>query len=296
MTSSNGSMNRRDVLQIAAATGAASLLVSKSASAVEEESQPLEIVDTNISLFHWPFRRLPLDQTAKLIKKLRTLGVTRAWAGSFEAILHRDLAGVNGRLARECQPHRELVPIGTVNPLLPGWENDLRQCFGKHGMPAVRVYPNYHGYTLQEPRFVQLLEKVTAAGRFLQLASMMEDTRTQHVQHQVADVDLDPLPALLGRLGRARVQILNWRPRAALLEELAKTPGIFFDTARAEGTDGVPRLVEKVGKDRVMFGSHAPFLIPEAALIRVHESSRLSESSLRTVLAANARRLVGKGE
>ena len=163
-------------------------------------------------------------------------------------------------------------------------------------MPAVRVYPNYHGYNLHEPRFVQLLEKVTAAGCFLQLASMMEDTRTQHVQHQVADVDLEPLAALLDRLGRARVQILNWRPRASVLEKLAKTPGILFDTARAEGTDGVPQLVEKVGKERVMFGSHAPFLIPEAALIRVHESSRLPESSLRPVLAANARRFVGKGE
>ena len=294
MTRSNDSINRRDALQIAAASGAASLLVSQSASGVEEESQPLDIVDTNVSLFHWPFRRLPLDQTAKLIRKLRLLGVTRAWAGSFEAILHRDLAGVNGRLAQECQQHGELVPIGTINPLLPGWENDLRQCFDKHGMPAVRVYPNYHGYTLQAPRFLQLLEKVTAAGRFLQLAAVMEDTRTQHLQHQVADVDLEPLPALLGRLGRARVQILNWRPRAALLEKLAKTPGIFFDTARVEGTDGVPQLVEKVGKDRVMFGSHAPFLIPEAALIRVHESSRLAELSLRTVLAANARRLAGK--
>lgn len=294
MTAPNDSINRRHVLQIAAASGAASLLVSKSATAVEEQSQPLEIIDTNVSLFHWPFRRLPLDQTAKLIKKLRTLGVTQAWAGSFEGLLHRDLAGVNGRLAQECQQHGELVPIGTINPLLPGWKNDLHQCFGKHGMPAVRVYPNYHGYTLEEPRFEQLLEKVTAAGRFLQLAAMMEDTRTQHVQHQAADVDLEPLPALLGRLGRARVQILNWRPRAALLEKLAKTPGIFFDTARAEGTDGVPQLVEKVGKDRVLFGSHAPFLIPEAALIRVHESSRLSESSLRTVLTANARRLAGK--
>jgi len=295
LTSSDGNMNRRDVLQIAAASGAASLLVSKSATAREEASQPLEIVDTNVSLFHWPFRRLPLDQTAKLVKKLRTLGVTQAWAGSFEAILHRDVAGVNGRLVQECQPYRELVPIGTINPLLPAWEHDLQQCFGKHDMPAVRVYPNYHGYTLQEPRFVQLLEKVTSAGRFLQLASMMEDTRTQHVQHQVADVDLSPLVTLLEQVKKARVQILNWRPRASELEKFTKKAGILFDTARAEGTDGVPQLVEAVGKQRVMFGSHAPFLIPEAALIRVHESSRLPESSLKPVLAANARLLVGNG-
>ena len=125
----------------------------------------------------------------------------------------------------------------------------------------------------------------------------LEESVALFSQHAVGvPIDLEPLPALLGRLGRARVQILNWRPRGELLEKLAKTSGIFFDTARVEGTDGVPQLVEKVGKDRVMFGSHAPFLIPEAALIRVHESSRLAASSLRRLLAANARRLAGKGD
>ena len=123
----------------------------------------------------------------------------------------------------------------------------------------------------------------------------MEDTRTQHALHRAADVDLEPLPALLNRRGRARVQILNWLPRGLLLEKLAKTPGVFFDTARVEATDGVPQLVEKIPKESLMFGSHAPFLIPEAALIRVHESSQLSESSLRTLLSENARRLLGKG-
>ena len=89
MTRSNDSINRRDVLQIAAASGAASLLVSKSATAVEEQSQPLEIVDTNVSLFRWPFRRLPLDETEKLIGKFRSLGITQAWAGSYAGVFHR---------------------------------------------------------------------------------------------------------------------------------------------------------------------------------------------------------------
>lgn len=287
-------INRRDVLQIAAITGAGSLLASKPARAELDEDRKLKVVDTNVSLFHWPFRRLPLDETSKLLKKLRSLGVSQAWAGSFEAVLHRDMAGLNQRLASECQQHPELIPIGSVNPLLPGWENDLRRCFDTHGMPAVRVFPNYHGYTLNEPRFAQLLEKVMKAGRFVQLAAVMEDTRTQHPMLRAADVDLEPLAGLLRRLGRVSVQVLNWRPQGPVLEKLAKTPGVYFDTARVDSTDGVPRLVGKVPGDRVMFGSHAPFLVPEAALIRVHESSQLPEASLRVLLSENAGRLLRK--
>ena len=91
----------------------------------------------------------------------------------------------------------------------------------------------------------------------------------------------------------ARVQILNHNLRSPLLQQLGETPGVFFDTARVDGTDGVPQLVQSVPPGRVMFGSHAPFLIPEAALIRVHESGILEEASLWTVLSENAGQLFG---
>ena len=253
-------------------------------------------MDTNVSLFHWPFRRLPLDVTAKLVKKLRSLGVTQAWAGSFEAILHRDMATVNQRLVRECRQSPELVPIGSVNPLLPDWENDLQRCFREHDMPAVRLHPNYHGYPLTDPRFARLLQIATAAGRFVQVATLMEDTRTQNPLVRVADVDLGPLVDQVKRIRGARVQVLNWRPRSPLLEKLAMVPGIYFDVARVDSTDGVPQLVSKVPAGQVLFGSHAPFLVPEAALIRTHESGQLDLESLQQLLASNARRFLGKGK
>jgi predicted TIM-barrel fold metal-dependent hydrolase len=89
----------------------------------------------------------------------------------------------------------------------------------------------------------------------------------------------------------ARVQLLNVNPRSPQLERFAKIPGLFFDTSRVEGTDGVPKLVSKLAAGRVLFGSHAPFLIPEAALIRVHESGQLDQQALRELLAGNADRL-----
>ena len=75
--------------------------------------------------------------------------------------------------------------------------------------------------------------------------------------------------------------------------KFGKTPGVYFDAARVDGTDGVPLLVQSVPPGRVMFGSHAPFLIPEAALIRVHESAVLDEASLRAVLAENGEHFFG---
>lgn len=281
-------MNRRDVLNLAVAAGTATSLLPGIAEASGEETTRLRIVDTNVSLFQWPFRRLPLDDVERLVTKYRMLGIRQAWAGTFEGVLHRDVASANQRLSDVCMKYLELVPIGTVNPELPGWEEDLRRCHEKHSMPGIRLHPNYHGYVLDDPRFAQLLRLATAAGLFVQLAATIEDTRTQHPQLQLPDVDLAPLPDVVRDVPGARMQLLNYRPRGAVFEQLAKTTDVMFDTARVDATDGIPKLVKSLSAGRVLFGTHAPFLIPEAALIRVHESGQLNDSELQAVYADNA--------
>jgi hypothetical protein len=287
-------MHRRDLLRTAVTAGAVSVLHSESAQSAEQPAQsaeqpaqPLNIVDTNISLFHWPFRRLPLDELGAMLKKIRSLGIEEAWAGSFEGLLHRDIRGVNERLVEACKPHPELVPIGSINPELPGWEDDLERCIVQHRMPGIRLHPNYHGYRLADPRLSQLLKRTSSAGRFVQIAVAVEDTRTQHPMVQVPDVDLTPLPKLMRDNAGATVQLLNGRLRGVLLEEIAKTPGIHFDTSRVDGTDGVRELLRAVPPGRVMFGTHSPFLIPESALIRTYESD-LEKDELRLLLGASA--------
>jgi predicted TIM-barrel fold metal-dependent hydrolase len=281
-------MRRRDVLNLSVSAAATAVLAT--ANDHPNESQPLNIpiVDTNVSLFQWPFRRLPLDNTDALVDKLRTLGTTACWAGSFEGVLHRDVGEVNRRLAEECRRHREVVPFGTVNPSLPGWEEDLRQCIDQHRMSGIRLHPNYHGYGLNDAAFLQLLATATAASLLVQVAVAMEDSRTQHPMLHVPDVDLAPLPEAIRRVRGARVQILNHRLRPPQLKKFAGLPGLFFDTARVDGTDGIPNMVQQLPTGRVLFGTHAPFLIPEAALIRVHESDRLDDKALRAVLSENA--------
>ena len=281
-------INRRELLQ----GGAATILTAGVVGVAAKEAPQLDIIDTNLSLFQWPFRRLPLDDTALLIKKMRALGITRGWSGSLEAILHRDIGSVNGRLADLCAKYPELTPIGSINPTFPDWQGDLSRCLKEYKMPGIRLHPGYHGYTLADRTFAQVLEKATKAGGFVQIAVTMEDPRTQHPRMRVPDVNLAPLTKLMREHPGARVQLLNLRPRAAQIDSLAKIPGVYLDTARVEGTDGVPALLDKMPSGRALFGTHAPLLIPEAALIRTHESNRLDKKALRSLLAGNAQTLL----
>ena len=276
-------MKRREFIRTALATGAAAWLPVGAS-----EDSAFQLIDSNVSLFPWPFRKLPLDETSVLVEKLRSLGVGQAFAGSYEGLFHRDLSAVNHRLAKECAGVPELLPIGSVNPGLPGWMEVLRSCAEEHEMPGIRLHPNYHGYTLDELRFRELLERAAETGLFVQVAATMEDRRTQNSMAVVPDVNLASLPQVVAAVPGIRVQILNWRPRLAELEFMKDVPGIHFDTARVDGTDGVEQLQKVVSPDRVLFGSGAPFLIPEASLIRLMHESGLDEEMLKKIAQTNA--------
>lgn len=253
------------------------------------------MIDTNVNLSRWPTRRLPADETSKLVEKLRSKGVTQAWTGSFDALLHKDIAGVNDRLAAECQQQASglLLPFGAVNPALPDWEEDLRRCHEVHKMQGIRLHPNYHGYKLDEPAASSLLEQAAARKLVVQIAVRMEDPRTQHKLLSVPDVDLAPLLALLPKLPALRLQLLSAAgvARPDMLDKLCAAGNVCVEIAMLEGVEGVARLLTHVPSDRVLFGSHFPFYAFESAELKLLESA-LADAQRAAIRQVNAEKLM----
>ena len=282
-------LDRRQFLATTAGAVAAVGLARASAAPT-----PAGLIDTNVTLGRWPFRRLPLDETPALIAKLRANGVTQAWAGSFDALLHKDLSAVNARLAAECRTHGDglLVPFGAINPMLADWESDLRRCVEVHGMKGIRLHPNYHGYTLADPPAARVLALAAEHGLVVQIALAMEDERTLHPLVKVPPTDAAPLPALIARVPGVRVQLLNalrtlrGKPVATLA-----AAGVRFEIATLEGVAGVGRILSEIGDDRLLFGSYAPFFYFESAMLKLQESV-LSAAQLQALTVANARALL----
>jgi hypothetical protein len=254
------------------------------------------LIDANVTLSRWPCRRLPLDETPALVARLRSQGVKQAWAGSFDGLLHKDIASVNARLAEDCRKNGRglLVPFGSVNPVLPAWEDDLRRCQEEHKMPGIRLHPNYQGYKLDDPAFAKLLDLASEHGLIVQLVVTMEDERTQHSLMRVPHVDVAPLLALLASRSNSRIVLLNWSRgvSSALAAKLSTAGQVYFDVATLEGVGGVANLLKQVPVDRVVFGSHAPFFYLESAVLKLKESA-LSETQATSIRSGNARRLFG---
>jgi hypothetical protein len=249
------------------------------------------MIDTNMYYSRWPFRRLYGDSPEELMAKINTVGVTQAWVGSFDALLHNDLGAVNATLAAECRRHGggKLLPFGSVNPKLPDWKEELRRCHEDHRMRGIRLHPNYHRYKLDEPEFRELVALAGQRKMIVQVAVQMEDERTQHPLLQVPNVFIDTLPELLRGMAGLKLQILNVRtPKPAVMKALAGAGEVYFDFAMIEGVHGLQRFAADAGLERILFGSYFPFYYWEAAHLKVKESALDPQP----ILEGNAKRLL----
>ncbi len=234
------------------------------------------MIDVNVSLSRWPNRRLPLDETSKLAAALKQNGVSQAWAGTFDALLHNDLAAANKWLVDQCRSVDEklLLPIGAINLSLPAWEEDIRCCHELHAMKGVRLLPGYHDYTLEDARFRQLLSLLADKKMLLQIAVRQEDPRTQHRLLMTKDVELKPLLPLLSDYPNLPIVVLNAVSSSAveLHGQLAAAGKVYFDIATLEGLAGLERQLQSLPAERLLFGSHSPFFAFDSARLKLQES------------------------
>ncbi|MEP6667811.1 MAG: amidohydrolase family protein [Chthoniobacter sp.] len=291
MRDSSITLPRRDFLRGALAAG---LLTGTRIHAAQTAERRTSLIDTNAWLDQWPVRRLTLETPAALAAKLTQNGVTRAWVSSFDGMLHKDIGGVNARLAETGQRFPIFEPIGIVNLSLPRWEADVAACATQHRMRGLRLLPGYHGYKLDDPRFAELLKLAGSHRLAVQIVVSLEDERTQNPLLRVPPVDIAPLPRALEATPGARVMILNWPHVAAgkpVLLTLQKT-GVYLDIAMIEGIAGLEATLAELPVDRLCFGSYAPVFYFESAKLKLRESE-LTDAQLDAITQANAQRFLG---
>jgi uncharacterized protein len=282
-------ITRRRFLQTTSAATACGLAKSSLAGALSNS-----LIDTHVYLGHWPLSHLSPATPTELVTLLRQAGVTQAWAGTFDGLFHKDVHAANMRLVDACRNAGDdfLIPIGSVNPTLPDWEEDIRRCRELFKMPGIRLHPTYHGYALDDSRFARLLEAASKRGLFVQLVVQMTNERPRHLTPRDSQVDLGPLSEIAPRVPHSPVIISNpVRLADDLLKRLAMQMNTYFEFPRTADASVLRHLVGHVSADRIVYGSSAPLFDVAADRITPQLSGVTAEQT-NAIRRGNAERVV----
>ena len=249
------------------------------------------LIDTNVSLGHWPWMDFNGLTAGALESRLERHGIVEAWVAATESILFPDPDVPDARLVVALERTTRLVPVKTINPLLGNWRESLTRAIGPLGMRLVKILPNYHQYSVFDAAVLELADVLARAGIPLLIAVRVEDERNQYPLMKVPAVAVDGIVRLAASHPGLRVLALG-----ATAGEIATltsgTPNVSCDLSFAETDNVMENLLASTPASRLVFGSHTPFFYTRAA-VRKLAGAPLEDAVKRSIAHDNAKALIG---
>ena len=252
------------------------------------------IVDTSVFCGYWPFRNLSHRSSESLKTYLQARGVCQAWVTATEAILLPDPMQGNEPLFEALSGDRFWAPVAVIDPTLATWHRDASTCLEKWACRAFKLLPNYRPTELLYPRVADLVQLATEAGVPVCVQLRMMDERSHHPLMKVPAVPPGDLVALAQRHPEAR--FLACGAFLGDIKTLARASNIWVELSLLESGQPLHSAVGALGPDRVVFGSHSPFLYFEAVAAKLDvDPQDVAPEVVEAVREHNAMLLLGEG-
>ncbi|MCD6361422.1 MAG: amidohydrolase family protein [Armatimonadetes bacterium] len=256
------------------------------------------LIDMNAYLGHWPFRRLRHNTAPELVALMDEKGIDLACVSSADAIFYKNSQAGNEELAEQIEPHRDrLIPFAVINPTYADWEYDLRVCAEQFGARGLRLYPNYHNYTLGDRCCHDLVRAATELGLIVSMPIRQIDQRQRHWLIEIPDLNLDDIAKLVEAHPEATFVLLNGLNfvGSRLGQPDNGLPANYYigiSRLTAVMAAEIRRLMDNLGAERLVFGTGMPFKYADPPLVKL-EVLDATEEDKDLIRSGNARRLLG---
>jgi len=256
------------------------------------------LIDCNVHLGRWPFRRLPIEDVETLLRAMDQEGIDRALVAPMESVFLRDGQQGNETLHAATSPHADrLGLVACLRPNAPGAVGDLKRCREQWGFVGLKLHPTYHDCPLGDPTTQTLVAEADELGMFVSVSMRMEDNRFQTSVGTVPEVAVSEVIAFLEAWPSARLLIANvgrgeYLPLAK--SEAFRNGAVFVEHSELDGPYGPVRdLIDGVGADHVVFGSHTALRVTHRAVVDF-DAAGLTPGERTAMGEANALRLLGE--
>jgi predicted TIM-barrel fold metal-dependent hydrolase len=235
-------------------------------------------IDCNTVFGFLPERGLGLPAD-RLVELMARAGVEKALTVAAMGIYLNSEQG-NAETLAVCRDHPQLLPAATVDPtaLVKAAVNAGE--YKSQGFAALHLFPRLQGWRVDLVTFSQIAESAQEA----QLALIVALDQPGDATGLVRSLSPGSAPVVVGCRGSSLLgEVL------AVAEEL---PNLYIETSGLLGLDAISLAAERIGADRLLFGSNAPLYCPISQMENVL-ASRLSEEDREKVVKTNAARILG---
>ena len=261
------------------------------------------ILDMHTMVGHFPFRKTPYAAAGELARHLRQNGIGRAVTYRLHAVFYRNVQDGNEELAQELSKDASascvLIPACVVNPAYPGWREDFRRCVDNMGFRMLVMFPAYHGYALDDPEALALLDLAGQNGVPVHLPFGLEDIRQRHPLDAARNLSVDEVCRALAVNKHTDILLSNG-PMADFAQRLeplqAQRPGrLFYDFSKLDPLNSsFDTLLQLAGPERVVFASTSPLYYIAPQTFKLH---LVKEEQTRRLLSwENGKALLGLPE
>lgn len=238
------------------------------------------VFDANVALGRRHDRRVTSESAAQALAEMARIGIGRAVVYPAHGVAF-DARDGNDYLVEMLSGTTGLVPQFVANPTADDLDRFAAEA-GEHGVKSVRMLPDGGGYPFRDWTVGEWLEWLASEGMPLWLPasafdpSEVHDTLRGHSQVNVvlSDVHYVHVP---------------W-----VMSMVRSLPNVHIEVSRFVIPDGITKLIDTVGPERVLFGSRFPDS-PIAAQLYSLERSGMDHATLKAVCAGNLERLLYQG-
>lgn len=257
------------------------------------------MIDAGLYAGEYPFRRLRDTRGCGLLRLMDEIGCARAIVTAFESVFYKDNLDGLRKVMEETEGVGERVFFyAVINPVFPGWREDMEAALATRGVAGVRLFPMYHHYSPFDEGPLELMAACAEKRVVVNLSHRMVDERLHHWLLRVSPFDLGDLARLLDKCRDTTIVLshLYFSELPSLKEAVLNHPLAFVDIGNAKPSLlSFERTVREWGSERFLYSSDAP-LHYYLNLQMVIEEAQLSAQEKTNVLHNNAARVFGLEE
>ena len=171
------------------------------------------------------------------------------------------------------------------NPRVPGYVEEVERFLDHPKFLGLKLHPLVDGYLPNDPSVHPLMELLLARGGLPVLVHCGHPIFTLPWSIEELAVAFPGVKVVIGHMGHGNVVYIN-----ASIDIAARNANVYLETSGMPMHTKIKEAVERVGVERVLYGSDVPFHHPAVEILRVQVSG-LGPDELERVLCTNSRTL-----